>query len=75
MTHLKTHLLLFGKVLVALLAISMLLLIAGQDLFPLMSPVDLLLSAGSGVILLIVVVYLPALACKVLQARSAAEGK
>ena len=75
MSNLKTHLQLLGKMLVALLAMSMLLLIAGQDLFPLMSPVDLLLSAGSGVILLVAVVYLPALACKVLQARSAAQGK
>jgi len=74
MTNLKTHLTLLGKMLVALLAMSTLLLIAGQDLFPLMSPVDLLLSAGYGVILLVVVVYLPALA-KVFQPRSAAEGK
>ncbi|SCK59660.1 hypothetical protein VAR608DRAFT_6494 [Variovorax sp. HW608] len=75
MTNLKTHLLLLGKMLVASLALSMLLLIAAQDLFPLMSPFQLLLSAGFGVVLLIAVVYLPALACKLLQARSAAEGK
>ena len=75
MTNLKTHLLLLGKMLVALLVMSMLLLIAGQDLFPLMSPVDLLLSAGFGVILLVAVVYLPPLACRALHHRSAAHGK
>ncbi|WP_431273381.1 hypothetical protein ACQ858_14435 [Variovorax ureilyticus] len=75
MTNLKTCLLLLGKMLVVLLAMSLLLLIAGQDLFPLMSPADLLLSAGFGVILLVAVVYLPVVACKALQARSAAHGK
>jgi len=56
MTNLKTPLVFVGKILVGVLAISVLLLIVGRDLFPLIQPLELLLYSGFGVLLLIAVV-------------------
>lgn len=80
MTYLQTRLLFVGRILTAVLGISLLLLIVGRDLFPLISPAMLLLYAGVGALLLIAVVHVYALAIaggwrKLLQPRSAAQGK
>ena len=81
MKNLKTRLLSTAKLLLALLAIAALLLIAGRDLFTLISPVKLLLYSGLGALLLIGVVSVQAAALRTLssagcaQGRSAAAGK
>jgi len=56
MTNLKTPLVFVGKILVGVLAISVLLLIVGRDLFQVIQPLELLLYSGFGVLLLIAVV-------------------
>ena len=81
MKKLKIHLLFAARMLVASLAVALLLLIAGRDLFTLISPVKLLLYAGLGALLLIGVVSAHAAAlCAMssvggVQDRSAAAGK
>lgn len=80
MTYLQTRLLFVGRILTAVLGISLLLLIVGRDLFPLISPAKLLLYAGFGALLLIAVVHVHAIAIaggwrKWVQPRSAAQGK
>lgn len=79
MTNLKTRLLRLGKLFVASLAIAALLLIAGRDLFTLISPLMLLAFSAVGALLLIGVVALlswlgQGAASKGL-CRSAAQGK
>jgi hypothetical protein len=78
MTYLQTRLLFAGRILTAVLGISLLLLIVGRDLFPLISPANLLLCAGVGALFLIAVVHVHAIAGgwrKLVQPRSAAQGK
>lgn len=80
MTYLHTRLLFVGRILTAVLGISLLLLIAAHDLFPLISPAKLLLFAGVGALLLIAVVHVYAFAIaggwrKLVQPRSPAQGK
>jgi hypothetical protein len=78
MTYLQTRLLFAGRILTAALGISLLLLIVGRDLFPLISPAKLLLYAGVGALLLIAVVHILAIVGgwrKLVQPRSAAQGK
>lgn len=86
MTNLKTRLAFLGKLFLALLALAVLLLIAGHHLFSVISPLKLLLYAGFGTLLLIAVVAVSAMLGARwdqramphgggLGPRSAAEGK
>ena len=86
MTKLQTQLASLAKLLMALLALAVLLLIAGHHLFSVISPLKLLLYAGLGTLLLIAVVAVSAMLGARwdqrampqgggLQPRSAAEGK
>lgn len=61
MTNLKTRLAFLGKLFMALLALAVLLLIAGHHLFSIISPLKLLLYAGFGTLLLIAVVAVSAM--------------
>jgi hypothetical protein len=56
MTNLKNRLVFLGKILAVSFALAVLLLIAGHQLFSIVSPLKLLLCAGVGVLLLIAVV-------------------
>jgi CHASE2 domain-containing sensor protein len=78
MNHLQTRLLFAGRMLTAVLGISLLLLIVGRELFPIISPAEFLLCAGVGALLLIAVVHFqPGTRGRrdLLQPRSAAQGK
>jgi hypothetical protein len=66
----KPYLLRASGILLSLLAVTILLLLAGRHLFTLISPFALVLDAGAGVLLLIAVLWLPTG-----QSNSAAEGK
>ncbi|MGJ7507127.1 hypothetical protein [Variovorax sp. GT1P44] len=75
MTNFKTRLAFLGKIFLALLSLATLLLIAGRHLFSIISPLDLLLYAGFGTLLLLAVVALAAMVAARWDQRAMPDGR
>lgn len=75
MTNFKTRLAFLGKLSMALLALAVLLLIAGRHLYSIISPLMLLLYSGFGTLLLIAVVGVSAIVAARCDQRAMPDGR
>ncbi len=75
MTNLKTRLAFLAKLSMALLALAVLLLIAGHHLYSIISPLMLLMYSGFGALLLIAVVAVSAMVAGRCDQRAMPDGR
>jgi hypothetical protein len=75
MTNFKTRLAFLGKLFLALLALALLLLIAGHHLYSIISPLMLLMYSGFGTLLLIGVVAVSAMVAARWDQRAMPDGR